>query len=173
LPHQSMLRYPDLLERSFVCFSFGKTYHCTGWKLGYCITSPELMKEFRKVHQFNCFSCHSPSQVALASFLKDKDSYLSLGGFMQEKRDYFIQLMKQTRFTLLNSSGSYFICARYDRISDEKDSDFSIRVTREFGVATIPVSVFYKNGTDNRVIRFCFCKQKETLEAAVEKLINI
>lgn len=173
LPHQSMLRYPDLLERSFVCFSFGKTYHCTGWKLGYCITSPELMKEFRKVHQFNCFSCHSPSQVALAAFLKNKDAYLSLGPAMQEKRDHFIHLMKATRFSLLDSKGSYFICAKYDRISDEKDSDFAIRITREYGVAVIPVSVFYRDFTDNRVIRFCFCKKKETLEQAVERLATI
>jgi methionine transaminase len=173
LPHQSMLRYPDLLERSFVCFSFGKTYHCTGWKLGYCITSPELTKEFRKVHQFNCFSCHSPSQVALADFLKNRDAYLSLGSVMQEKRDYFVSLMKGSRFNFLESKGSYFICAKYDRISDEKDSDFAIRITKEYGVAVIPVSVFYKNLTDNKVIRFCFCKKKETLEAAVEKLLKI
>jgi methionine transaminase len=170
LPHQSMLRYPDLMERSFVCFSFGKTYHCTGWKLGYCITSPELTKEFRKVHQFNCFSCHSPSQVALATFLKNKEAYLSLGAMMQAKRDHFIQLMQNTRFGLLDSKGSYFICAKYDRISNEKDSDFAIRITKEFGVAVIPVSVFYKKETDNKVIRFCFCKKNETLEAAAEKL---
>jgi methionine aminotransferase len=173
LEHQSMLRFPDLMERSFVCFSFGKTYHCTGWKLGYCITSPELTKEFRKVHQFNCFSCHSPSQVALASFLKNKDAYLSLGAVMQEKRDHFINLMKGSRFNLLDSKGSYFICAKYDRISDEKDTDFAIRITKEFGVAVIPVSVFYKHGIDNKVIRFCFCKKNETLEAAVQKLIKI
>jgi methionine aminotransferase len=173
LPHQSMLRYPDLAERSFVCYSFGKTYHCTGWKLGYCITSPELTKEFRKVHQFNCFSCHSPSQVALAAFLKKKEAYITLGAEMQEKRDYFIKLMRDTKFSILDSKGSYFICARYQRISDEKDSDFAIRITKEFGVATIPVSVFYKNGTDNKVIRFCFCKKNETLEAAVEKLSRI
>jgi methionine aminotransferase len=173
LPHQSMLRYPDLLERSFVCFSFGKTYHCTGWKLGYCISSPELTKEFRKVHQFNCFSCHSPSQVGLAAFLKNKDAYLSLGAMMQEKRDLFIRLMMDTKFSLLDSKGSYFICAKYDKISDEKDSDFAIRITKEYGVAVIPVSVFYKNFTDNKVIRFCFCKKNETLEAAVEKLRKI
>lgn len=173
LTHLSMLRYPDLMERSFVCFSFGKTYHCTGWKLGYCISSPELTKEFRKVHQFNCFSCHSPSQVALADFLQKKDSYLELGAMMQSKRDLFISLMKNTKFSLLDSKGSYFICAKYDRISDEKDSDFAIRITKEYGVAVIPVSVFYKNATDNKVVRFCFCKKNETLEAAVEKLVNI
>ncbi len=174
LPHQSILRYPDLLERSFVCFSFGKVYHCTGWKLGYCVSSPSLMAEFRKVHQFNCFSCHTPSQVALATYLKDKDAYLSLAGFMQEKRDYFQQLMQSaTRFTPLPSHGSYFQCYQYDRISNEADKDFSTRITREYGIATIPVSAFYKEGTDNKVIRFCFAKKKDTIDAAVERLSKI
>ena len=173
ISHQSILRYPDLLERSFVCFSFGKTYNCTGWKLGYCITSPELMVEFRKVHQFNCFSCHTPSQVALASFLKNKEDYLSLSGIMQQKRDYFLKLMKETKFSMLQSHGSYFVCAQYDRISDEGDKDFAIRITKEYGIATIPVSVFYKAGTDNKVIRFCFSKKNETLEMAVERLAKI
>jgi methionine aminotransferase len=173
IPHQSILRYPDLFKRSFVCFSFGKTYNCTGWKLGYCIAPAELSKEFRKVHQFNCFSCHTPSQVALASFLKNPEAYFSLSRIMQEKRDYFIQLMQQTRFNLQPSSGSYFICGTYDRISDEGDKDFAIRLTKEAGVATIPVSVFYRDQKDDRVLRFCFSKKKETLEAAVEKLSRI
>ena len=173
IPHQSILRYPDLLQRSFVCFSFGKTYNCTGWKLGYCIAPVELTKEFRKVHQFNCFSCHTPSQVALAEFLKNREAYLSLSVFMQKKRDYFLQLMGNTKFGMLESHGSYFICARYDRISDEGDKEFAVRITKEFGVATIPVSSFYKAGTDNRVIRFCFSKKDETLEAAVGRLSKI
>jgi methionine transaminase len=173
LPHQSMLRYPDLMKRSFVCFSFGKVYHCTGWKLGYCVSSAELMEEFRKVHQFNCFSCHAPSQVALSKFLKRKEFYLSLGGFMQEKRDYFLQLMKDTKFRPLPSHGSYFQIFSYDQISDESDADFAIRITKEYGVATIPVSVFYKSAKDDKVVRFCFAKKKETLEAAAEKLMKI
>jgi methionine aminotransferase len=173
IPHQSILRYPDLLEKSFVCFSFGKVYHCTGWKLGYCISSPQLMLEFRKVHQFNCFSCHTPSQVALSTFLSNKDSYLSLPSFMQQKRDHFINLMGQTKFKLLDSKGSYFICASFDNLSDETDKDFSIRITKEFGVTAIPVSVFYKAGTDNRVVRFCFAKKNSTLETAVERLSKI
>lgn len=173
IPHQSILRYPDLLQRSFVCFSFGKVYNCTGWKLGYCIAPPELTKEFRKVHQFNCFSCHTPSQVALAHFLKDKEAYLSLSGFMQAKRDYFTSLMQQTRFDMLQSHGSYFICARYNRISDENDKDFATRLTKEAGVATIPVSAFYQNGKDDKVLRFCFSKKEETLEQAVEKLLKV
>lgn len=168
--HQSMLRYPDLLERSFVCFSFGKTYHCTGWKLGYCIAPAALMKEFRKVHQFNCFSCHTPSQVGITEILQDRDEYLQLCGFLQEKRDRFIELMRQTRFSLRASSGSYFICGGYERITDEKDSDFAIRLTRERGVATIPVSAFYQEGADSKLLRFCFAKKNETLEKAVEKL---
>ena len=170
IPHQSILRYPDLLERSFVSFSFGKVFHCTGWKLGYSISSAALMTEFRKVHQFNCFSCHTPSQVGLATYLKNKEAYLSLGSFLQEKRDYFQQLMQATRFTPLPSYGSYFQCYKYDRISDESDKDLCIRITKEYGIATIPVSAFYKAGTDNKVIRFCFSKKKETIDAAVERL---
>lgn len=173
IPHQSMLRYPDLLQRSFVCFSFGKTYNCTGWKLGYCIAPAALTKEFRKVHQYNCFSCFTPSQVALATFLKNKDAYLSLSSFIQEKRDYFKQLMQSTKFSLKDSYGSYFICGTYERISEEGDKAFAIRLTKEAGVATIPVSAFYQNGKDDKVLRFCFSKNKETLEAAVEKLARI
>jgi len=173
IPHQSILRFPDLMERSFVCFSFGKIYHCTGWKLGYCVTSAEMMNEFRKVHQFNCFSCNSPTQVALASFLKNKESYLSLGVFMQQKRDYFQELMGQTRFTPLQSHGSYFQLYKYDRISNESEKNFSIRITKDYGVAAIPVSAFYQLGTDNKVVRFCFAKKNETLELAVERLMKI
>ncbi|MBC8034942.1 MAG: aminotransferase class I/II-fold pyridoxal phosphate-dependent enzyme [Chitinophagaceae bacterium] len=173
IQHESILRHPDLLERSFVTFSFGKLYHCTGWKLGYCISSAPLMKEFRKVHQFNCFSCHTPSQVALANFLRNKDSYLRLSAFMQEKRDYFSMLMKATRFTALPSHGSYFQCYQYPRISNETDAVFTVRITKEHGVAAVPVSAFYQSGYDSKVIRFCFAKKKETLEAAVEKLMKV
>jgi methionine aminotransferase len=173
LPHTSILRHPDLLERSFVSFSFGKVYHCTGWKLGYSVSSPSLMKEFRKVHQFNCFSCHTPSQVGLAKFLTDKQTYLSLGAFLQQKRDFFARLMTSTRFTPLPSYGSYFQLYKYDRISDEPDAAFAIRITKEYGVATIPVSVFYTAGKDDRVVRFCFAKKEETLEKAAERLIKI
>jgi methionine transaminase len=173
LPHSSILRYPDLLERSFVSFSFGKVYHCTGWKLGYSVSSPDLMKEFRKVHQFNCFSCHTPSQVALATYLKDPETYLSLGAFLQKKRDHFAGLMAATRFTPLPSYGSYFQLYRYDRISEESDKDFAIRITKEYGVASIPVSAFYQSGKDDHVVRFCFAKKEETLEKAAERLIKI
>ncbi len=173
IPHQSILRYPDLFQRSFVCFSFGKTYNCTGWKLGYCVAPPELTKEFRKVHQFNAFSCFTPAQVALTSFLRNRDAYIGLAPFMQEKRDYFKKLMQQTRFTMHESFGSYFICGSYERIGDEGDKDLAIRITKEAGVATIPVSVFYHNGKDDKVLRFCFSKKKETLDAAVERLMKV
>jgi methionine transaminase len=173
IPHQSVLRYPALLKRSFVCFSFGKVYNCTGWKQGYCVAPAPLMKEFRKVHQFNAFSCFTPTQVALASYLKHTEAYLRLSGELQAKRDHFMRLMEATRFTLQPSYGSYFICGTYERISDEADRDFAIRLTREFGVATIPVSAFYQDGKDDKVLRFCFSKKTETLERAVERLVMI
>ncbi|HEV9035910.1 MAG TPA: methionine aminotransferase [Puia sp.] len=173
LPHCSILRYPDLLRRSFVSFSFGKVYHCTGWKLGYSVSSPELMSEFRKVHQFNCFSCHTPTQVALAEYMQNAETYLDLAAFMQRKRDHFASLMTQTRFTPIRSYGSFFQLYKYDRISDEPDRDFVLRITREYGVAAIPVSVFYQEGKDDRVVRFCFAKKEETLEKAAERLIKI
>jgi len=172
LQHESMLRYPDLLERSFVCFSFGKVYHCTGWKLGYCIAPAALTNEFRKVHQFNCFSCNSPMQFALADFLQKKDSYLTLGKFLQKKRDHFMNLMKQTKFTPLPSHGSYFQLYSYKGMSDESEKDIAIRLTKDFGVATIPTSAFYKNGKDDKVLRFCFAKKESTLDEAVNRLLK-
>ena len=173
MQHESMLRYPDLLERSFVCFSFGKVYHCTGWKLGYCIAPEALTKEFRKVHQFNCFSCNSPMQFALADFLQYKESYLTLGNFLQKKRDYFMALMAQTKFKPLPSHGSYFQLYSYEGMSDESEKDLAIRLTKNFGVATIPASAFYKNGKDDKALRFCFAKKESTLEEAVNRLLKL
>lgn len=171
--HQSMLRYPDLLERSFVCFSFGKTYHCTGWKIGYCVAPAAMMKEFRKVHQFNCFSCNSPVQFALAEFMLQKECYLQLGRQLQLKRDYFQQLMLQTKFKALPSYGSYFQLYSYKGITEEPDKDFATRLTREYGVASIPASAFYTNGKDDKVLRFCFVKNEATLDTAVNRLIKL
>jgi methionine transaminase len=171
--HESILRYPDLLERSFVCFSFGKTYHCTGWKLGYCVAPKNLMHEFRKVHQFNCFTCNSPVQVALAEYILQQDKYVELGSFLQQKRDYFATLMTQTKFTPIPSFGSYFQLYSYAAITDETEMDFAIRLTKKFGVATIPTSAFYKNKTDNKVLRFCFSKNEDTLNAAAERLYKL
>jgi methionine aminotransferase len=170
LAHQSILRYPDLWQRSFVCFSFGKTYHCTGWKLGYCIAPETLMKEFRKVHQFNGFTCDTPKQVALANYLDNTEAYTSLGKFIQQKRDYFRTLMRDTPFTCIPSHGSYFECYSYAGFSQESDKDLAIRLTKDYGIATIPVSAFYQSGEDNKVLRFCFAKKEETLERAIKKL---
>lgn len=170
LQHESILRYPALLKRSFVCFSFGKTYHCTGWKLGYCISSPELMYEFRKVHQFNCFSCDTPKQVALAEYLSDAAAYTTLGAAIQTKRDYFRNKMAQTPFKCIPSHGSYFECYSYADISDEPDTEFAKRMTIDYGVATIPVSAFYQDSKDDKVVRFCFAKKEITLDMAIEKL---
>lgn len=170
--HLSILRYPDLLERSFVCFSFGKVYHCTGWKMGYCIAPEAMMKEFRKVHQFNCFTCNSPVQFALAQFLTEKNQYRELGVFLQSKRDSFKKLMEQTKLKPLPSYGSYFQLYDYSEVSDEKENDFAIRLTQDAGVATIPVSAFYKTPVDHKVLRFCFAKKESTLEEAVERLVK-
>jgi methionine aminotransferase len=173
LPHCSILRYPDLFERSFVCFSFGKVFHCTGWKLGYCVAPEWLTKEFRKVHQFNAFSCFTPTQVALASFLKEPAHYQSLPGFMQKKRDQFEELMAGTRFRALPTHGSYFQIYSYANISDEPDAVFAKNLVAHHGVAAIPVSAFYQSGKDDHVVRFCFAKQEATIQAAVEKLKKV
>ena len=172
LTHESMLKYENLFEHSFICFSFGKVYNCTGWKLGYCIAPSSLTTEFRKVHQYNCFSCNTPAQYALAEFLKQKEEYLSLGIFLQKKRDYFRNLMKQIPFVPIPSLGSYFQLYNYSSFSKESELEFSMRLTREAGVACIPTSVFYKNSVDNKVVRFCFAKKESTLDEAASRLVN-
>lgn len=173
LEHQSILKHPDLLERSFVSFSFGKVYHATGWKLGYSIASPYLMAEFRKIHQFNAFTCDTPKQVALATFLQKREYYLGLGSFLQQKRDYFQKLMSGTRLKPLPSHGSYFQSYSYADLSNVPEKDYAIRLTKEHGVATIPVSAFYRHEVNNSVLRFCFAKKETTLEAAVERLMKL
>jgi methionine transaminase len=173
LKHQSVLQHPELSGRSFVCFSFGKVYNCTGWKLGYCIASAYLMSEFRKVHQFNCFTCDTPKQVALATFIKQREHYLQLGAFLQQKRDHLQSLMKATKFKPIPSYGSYFQVYSYKDISEENEKDFAIRLTSEYGVATIPVSAFYQQETNHQVLRFCFSKKEETLGKAVERLTRL
>lgn len=171
--HLSMLRYPDLFERSFVCFSFGKTYHCTGWKIGYCIAPEAFTREFRKVHQFNCFSVNTPMQVGLAAFLQNEDAYLRLGAEMQAKQEYFQSLLRETPLKPLPTFGSYFQLYSYEGISDENEADFAKALVTDYGVAAIPVSAFYSDRTDNKVIRFCFAKQEETLRMAAERLQNL
>ncbi|TDG35792.1 aminotransferase class I/II-fold pyridoxal phosphate-dependent enzyme [Pedobacter changchengzhani] len=168
--HESVMRYPELKERSFVVASFGKLLHTTGWKLGYCLAPEKLTTEFRKVHQFNVFSVNSAMQQAIATYLSNPEHYLSLASFFQKKRDYFTSLLKDSRLNLLPCNGSYFQCASYQDISDESDKDFCIRLIKDFGVATIPVSSFYQKGTDYKIIRFCFAKKDETLLAAAQKI---
>jgi methionine aminotransferase len=171
--HQSILKYPDLMERSFVSFSFGKVYHCTGWKLGYSIASEYLMSEFRKIHQYNAFCSDTPKQVALASFLQKRENYLELGAFLQQKRDYFQAGMAQTRLEPLPTHGSYFQVYSYKNISAQSEKEFAIHLTKEYGVASIPVSAFYQQEVNNQVLRFCFCKKQETLDAAIERLVKV
>jgi methionine aminotransferase len=169
--HLSILQYPELYERSFVTFSFGKVFHTTGWKMGYCIAPEPLMKEFRKYHQFLSFSCNTPIQVAFSQFLQRKNEYLNLPVFFQKKRDLFLDLIKDLPFTLhQKTSGSYFQTLGYAAFSDLNDKEFAVWLTKEIGVAVIPVSAFYRNGKDDKVVRFCFGKKDETLVIAAERL---
>mgnify|MGYP006381966291 FL=1 len=171
--HESVLRYPGLAERSLVVSSFGKTYHITGWKVAYCLAPRELMAEFRKAHQFIVFTVHAPSQYALADFMKKPGWYDQLKALYQGKRDIFRQALAGSRFELLPCQGTYFQCVKYAAISDEGDRAFVERLTREHGVAAIPVSAFYPDGEDHGVIRFCFAKSAATLEQALERLIKL
>jgi methionine aminotransferase len=171
--HQSILRHKDLAKRSFVVSSFGKTFHATGWKVGYCIAPEHLSKEFRKIHQFVTFSTSTPFQWAIAEYMKDRSHILELRNFYQTKRDYFLGLMQQSRFEPLSSKGTYFQLMKYDQISKKGDKAFAEWLTVEKGVATIPVSVFYHSGEDNKVLRFCFAKENATLEKAAEILIRL
>jgi len=171
--HESLLRYPDLAGKSFVISSFGKTYHTTGWKIGYCIAPPALSAEFQKVHQFLTFASNTPVQNAYARFMQRKELYTGLAGFYQQKRDKFLHLMQGSRFAPLPCAGTYFQMMDYSRISTEADVDFARRMTIEYGVAAIPPSVFYNDRQDNKVLRFCFAKQDQTLEQAAEILCKI
>ncbi|MGD1845928.1 MAG: methionine aminotransferase [Salibacteraceae bacterium] len=171
--HQSVARFPKLADRSFVVASFGKTFHCTGWKMGYCLAPANLMAEFRKVHQFNVFTCNTPMQLALAEFLKDESHYLELAANYQEKRNFFLDAVAPSRFKALASKGTYFQLLDYSAISEESDTDYAVRLTKEMKVASIPVSVFYHSRVDHKVLRFCFAKQEETLAQAAEILNKI
>jgi len=168
--HQSVCRFEELRNRSLIIYSFGKTFHATGWKTGYCLGPEYLMKEFRKVHQFLVFSVNTPLQVALANYLKNEEHYLSLPIFYQAKRDYFTSLIEGSKFKFSPCKGSYFQLLDYSDFSDEKDTDLAIRLTKEFGIASIPVSVFYSSDVDTKMLRFCFAKDNETLERAAEKI---
>lgn len=171
--HQSAALFPALAERAFITASFGKTFHNTGWKVGYCIAPAQLTEEFRKVHQFNVFSVNHPVQIALAEYLKNPKNYLELGGFYQQKRDLFLSLLKDSRFDFIPSKGTYFQLLNFSKITDESDVDFAIRLTKEQKIASIPISVFNEAGLDTKVLRFCFAKTDETLKKAAEILCKI
>ncbi len=171
--HHSMARYPELQQRSFIVASFGKLLHATGWKLGYCLAPANMMNEFRKIHQYNVFSVNTPMQVAVTEYIKNEDHYLSLSSFFQQKRDAFRAGLAQTKFTLLPCSGSYFQSVKYQGFDNMKDTELAIKITKEYGVASIPVSAFYSKATDHHVLRFCFAKKQETLDKAVERLMKL
>jgi methionine aminotransferase len=171
--HQSAARYPGLAERSFIVSSFGKTYHVTGWKTGYVLAPRELTNEFRKVHQFNVFVANGPIQYAFAEYMKDRDAYLGLAAFYQRKRDFFLKGLEGSRFKPLPSRGTFFQNLCYDAISDERDTDLAVRLTREHGIASIPVSVFYRKAPQHKVLRFCFAKSEATLAKGAEILSRI
>ncbi len=173
LPHESILRYPKLREQFFATYSFGKTFHNTGWKVGYCIGPEPLMAEFRKVHQYNVFSVNTPVQYALAEFLQDESEYLSLNSFYQAKRDRFLPYLEQSRFEPIPCEGTYFQLAKYSNLSDEPDTAFTQRLIVENGIATIPISVFYSSGLNEHIVRFCFAKTDDLLDRAGEVIAGI
>ena len=171
--HQSAARFPGLAARAFIVSSFGKTYHVTGWKVGYVAAPAALTAEFRKVHQFNVFTVNTPVQYGLAAYMADAQPYLQLPAFYQRKRDLFRDGLKRTKFKLLPSEGTYFQCVDISSVSDLGEADFCKWLTTEIGVAAIPLSAFYGNGFDQRVVRFCFAKKDETLNAALDRLARL
>jgi methionine aminotransferase len=171
--HQSVARFPELAARSFIVSSFGKTYHVTGWKVGYVAAPAALTAEFRKVHQFNVFTVNTPVQHGLAAYMADPAPYLSLSAFYQHKRDLFRAGLQATRLRLLPSAGSYFQCVDYSAVSDDTEENFCRRITREVGVAAIPLSAFYPGGFEQRIARFCFAKKDTTLNQALERLARL
>jgi methionine aminotransferase len=171
--HLSLMTHPILRERTFVCGSFGKTFHVTGWKIGYCLAPKELTKEFRKIHQFLTFSTATPLQYALAEYLENPSRYLELPLFYQDKRDLFLEGLRQTSFKFLPAEGSFFQMVSFGHLTDEADRNLAVRLTKEIGVASIPVSVFYQGKTDHKLLRFCFAKTDRDLEMALEKLVKL
>ncbi|GAB3489081.1 pyridoxal phosphate-dependent aminotransferase [Curvibacter fontanus] len=171
--HESAARFPALAARSFIVSSFGKTYHVTGWKVGYVAAPAPLTAEFRKVHQFNVFTVNTPVQHGLAAYMADPRPYLDLPAFYQRKRDLFREGLKKTRFRMLPGQGTYFQCVDISAVSDLGEAEFCKWLTTEIGVAAIPLSAFYGNGFDQKVVRFCFAKKDETLNTALERLAKL
>jgi methionine aminotransferase len=172
-PHVSAASIPALAERAFVISSFGKTYHVTGWKIAYVAAPASLMAEFRKVHQFNVFTVNTPMQYALAAYMADPAPYLELPAFYQRKRDLFLDGLRQTRLRPLHTAGTYFQCVEYDQVSDLPEAEFCQWLTREIGVAAIPLSAFYEDGFDQGIARLCFAKKDETLDKALGRLAKL
>src|SRR5450830_636987 len=168
--HHSAARFPGLVARAFIVSSFGKTYHVTGWKIGYVAAPAAFTTEFRKVHQFNVFSVNTPMQYGLAAYMANPKPYVELPAFYQRKRDLFSDGLQGTRFRLLPSEGTYFQCVDISKVSDLSEAEFCLWLTAEIGVAAIPLSAFYGNGFDQRVVRFCFAKKDDTLNAALLRL---
>ncbi len=173
IQHQSILRYPTLAKQAVAVFSFGKTFHATGWKIGYTVASEELTREIRKTHQFITFSVNTPIQFALAEYLKDPENYLNLGKFYQQKRDFFLNQIKGSSLKPLPCFGSYFQLLSYDGVSTKSEMEMAAWMTKEKGLAPIPVSAFYKDGADQKLLRFCFAKSEQTLQNAGEILRTI
>ena len=171
--HQSVLRFPKLFQRSLAVYSFGKTFHSTGWKMGYCVAPEHLMTEFRKVHQFNVFCVNSFVQYAIAEYLEDESKYLSLSSFYQKKRDFFLEKIKNSKFRPISCKGTYFQLVDYSEISDEPEVEFAKRMTKEFGVAVIPVSVFYTKKINQKIVRVCFAKTENLLDEAAVLLRKV
>ena len=171
--HQSVSRFPELAQRSIVISSFGKTYHVTGWKVGYAAAPAALMSEFRKVHQFNVFTVNTPMQHGLAQFMAEPSHHLGLAAFYQRKRDLFRHGLARTRLRLLPSQGSYFQCVDYSAVSDLPEEGFCRWLTQDIGVAAIPLAAFYSGGFEQRLARFCFAKKDETLKIALERLAEL
>jgi methionine transaminase len=171
--HMPLFSHPLLKQRTFACGSFGKTFHVTGWKIGYCLAPKDLTVEFRKIHQFLTFSTSTPMQYALADYLEDPSRYLHLNEFYERKRNLFCEGLKQTPFTFTPSQGSFFQVVSYAHLSEEKDFDLAVRITKENGVASIPVSVFFHNHTDHKLLRFCFAKEDDVLEKGISLLTKI
>ncbi len=171
--HHSVLQFEELRKRSMSVFSFGKTFHITGWKSGYVVAPEELTKEIRKVHQFLTYSVNTPVQVGLSNYMKDPNNYLNLPEFYQKKRDYFLDLISGSRFKPIQCRGTYFQLLSYEDISDEDEMDMATRMTKEFKIASIPVSSFYTESVNNKILRFCFAKEEQTLERAAEILCRI
>jgi methionine aminotransferase len=173
VPHESAARYPGLAARAFIVSSFGKTYHVTGWKVGYVAAPASLSAEFRKVHQFNVFTVNTPVQHGLAAYMADPEPYIGLPAFYQRKRDLFRAGLAHTRFKLLPGEGTYFQCVDISEVSDLSEAEFCQWLTREIGVAAIPLSAFYGDSFDQRVVRFCFAQKDETLNAALARLARL